>query len=873
MKKIPALSPRYAKLPNGLSLSLYGGFPESESQAMITFLASCGLFTEDKNISGITHALEHMLFKGTGKYSNFELTSKINSLGGSVDAYTTADSLCLELQIAPGDIDAALDVLSEMVISPSFPAEEIELEKKVILEEISYYDDDPEDFVTLSLEKLCFGGTCYEMPILGNEKTVSSFTRKNFVDYHKRCFSPNNCSLTIAGSFDSEGVEKKINEYLGPVRWAPGSISAKNFDFMRSRPRSVSASFIRKNKYSQDYAGFSFRLPARIDGRFASSLLLPYIFTILRSAPLGFALREGSDAVNSVTSDLIYKYGAWMFVVAAALEPEKRVLVKKAIRNFISSIAGFVTADHFSAAKNLLLLDYFGEIENPRSYCSELSTFNYLLGKGSHQASVENCLSLGFDEFRRYLTDCVQRAPLQSVELVSGAPKKGKNGAGIVFPSCSLPAQEFREENFSFDPASVPSRKGVPELAESSVAGSGIRIASAIDRALTHSTLSVYIAGGVSISRIPGEAHVFSELLSKAAGGRAMYESFLVCDRLGIVMDCASMMDYIQIEASCPGSWTKERLEFISNVLKDFGYTSGLLSIARKGVRRSAKNLMDDVFDFSFWSFARMLFAAHPYSRFILGNESRLSHIGGGQIDDYYSRLRRAGKMVISYSSPGRVDDLFYDSFSGFYGPGVGRAAKKWPVVPSIVACQRPPRDREIKTPHTQCTFVAGGIAPAAMTEDSLAFSVANHILTDYSGKRLWDLRESQGLCYNIFSEYIPLAGTGIFLCYANFEGGKLVDVRDGVAAQFEKFCAEGPGEKEIDDARAQILKKYELALASCATSAKSAGHSLFYGRGVEEFLRFRERLDAISRETVMRAARKYLAPENISRLTLIPSR
>lgn len=869
MKTIPRLSPAYSRFPNGLSLCLYGGFPESEAQAMIVFLASCGLFTEDRKTSGITHALEHMLFKGTKKFSNVEITSRINSLGGSIDAYTTADSLCLEVQIASREIDSALEVLSDMVIRPTFPEEEIELEKKVILDEILYYEDDPEDFVTLSLEKLCFKGTCYAMPILGDVKSVSSFSRNDFAEYHKRCFAPNNCSLTVAGSFDEGATVRKIESFFGPASWTPGSFSVKNFDFMRMRPSPASASFRRKGKYSQDYVGFSFRLPARIDGRNASSFLLPYIFTVLRSAPLGFALREGGDAVNSVASDLIYKYGAWLFAVTAAVEPEKRAGVKKSVRNFISSLPDFVTAGHFEAAKNLLVLDYLNEIDNPRSYCSELSTFNYLLGPGAHHASVAAALALEYPDFMRFLKEQVAPSPLQAVELRSKAASSGAGSGLIVFPSPPPSAPEHRTGGGAGYRFESLAPRGAPSVGQADSAPGAPGVVSAVNPGLTHSTISVYLAGGVSASRIPGEAYVFAEMLGKGDCGRAAYEKYLRCDGLGVVMDCSAMMDYVQLEASCPGAWDRERLEFLAGVLGDFTFTSGLLERARKGVRRSAKNLMDDVFDYSFWSFARMMFASHPYSRFILGNESRLASIKRGSIENYYSRTLRAGGMVVSYSSPARVDDLVLSAFSGIYPRGKGGLPVPAPLHPPLSSARR--RDREIRTPHTQCTFVAGGIAPAAMTADSLSFSVANHILTDYSGKRLWDLRESQGLCYNIFSEYIPLACSGLFLCYSNCDARKLDAVCDGVARQLERFCESGPTEREVRDARAQLLKRYEMTLASCAGAAKSAGHSLFYGRGVAEFLNFRERVGAVSRESVTRAAQKYLGAEKISRLRLVP--
>ncbi|HNY10124.1 MAG TPA: insulinase family protein, partial [Candidatus Wallbacteria bacterium] len=110
--KYPIIKPTYHKLDNGLSICAVHNFQNPGPLVSATFLIKCGLYSENPGIAGITHALEHMLFKGTARFDNFEITSVINSLGGTLDAFTSADSLCLELNAPPKDFGRALDVLS-----------------------------------------------------------------------------------------------------------------------------------------------------------------------------------------------------------------------------------------------------------------------------------------------------------------------------------------------------------------------------------------------------------------------------------------------------------------------------------------------------------------------------------------------------------------------------------------------------------------------------------------------------------------------------------------------------------------------------------------------------------------------------------------
>jgi predicted Zn-dependent peptidase len=176
---------------------------------------------------GLVHFFEHMLFKGTRKRSAFEISQALEKVGGSLDAFTTKEQVCVYSQVLRDHADLAVDVIDDMLFGSTFAPEHIETERQVILGEIRDVMDAPDDVIHDLFASEVFPGHPLGRPILGTPRTVSSFGRKDLVRLRRRCLRAGNVVVSVFGSPD-RGVIRTICDKA--FRFPEGSVSP-------SRPR------------------------------------------------------------------------------------------------------------------------------------------------------------------------------------------------------------------------------------------------------------------------------------------------------------------------------------------------------------------------------------------------------------------------------------------------------------------------------------------------------------------------------------------------------------------------------------------------------------------------------------------------------------
>ncbi len=176
-----------------------------------------GSRNETKEQAGVTHFLEHMLFKGTDSRSAFDIALSMESVGGYLNAFTSSEYTCYYARCVDEQIDRALDVLSDMVLHPSFPEEEVEKEKKVVIEEMKMYRDSPDDYLFEEFSSRMFQGHALGRPVLGFEETVSAFSREDLYNYMADRYRPSNLLVAVAGNVDHDRVVELVSEYFGKL--------------------------------------------------------------------------------------------------------------------------------------------------------------------------------------------------------------------------------------------------------------------------------------------------------------------------------------------------------------------------------------------------------------------------------------------------------------------------------------------------------------------------------------------------------------------------------------------------------------------------------------------------------------------------------
>lgn len=174
-----------------------------------------GSLYEDKLQRGISHYVEHMMFRGTGKRSNEKLNSDLENLGGEYNAYTDHSSTVYSITVLEEELENAAEILSDMLINSTFPKEEIEKERGVILAEIRTSKDDIEDFSFRKVNEIGFKESPLRFDIIGEEKTVKRFKQNELKKFYNDYYLPNNCYITIASSLEHEAAVEIIEKYFG----------------------------------------------------------------------------------------------------------------------------------------------------------------------------------------------------------------------------------------------------------------------------------------------------------------------------------------------------------------------------------------------------------------------------------------------------------------------------------------------------------------------------------------------------------------------------------------------------------------------------------------------------------------------------------
>ena len=202
-------------LPNGLRIFL--DKKDDLRSATVGVWTGAGARNETAEKSGISHFIEHIVFKGSEKRTGFEIAEGMDEIGAHVNAYTTKEYTFFYTKALGYQILKASDILFDMIRNPRLDEKDIETEKGVVLEEINMCEDDPGDVVYEVNESSLFKGTPLEMQILGQRETVSALTKEDIVAYMKDNYCADKTVIGISGNFDEEAMLQKVGEYFSDM--------------------------------------------------------------------------------------------------------------------------------------------------------------------------------------------------------------------------------------------------------------------------------------------------------------------------------------------------------------------------------------------------------------------------------------------------------------------------------------------------------------------------------------------------------------------------------------------------------------------------------------------------------------------------------
>lgn len=224
-------------LPNGLRV-LCEQLPHLRSVSMGVWVKA-GSILEREHENGLSHLIEHMAFKGTGRRSARQIAQEMDAVGGYLNAATSKLCTCYYAKVIDENLPLAADILSDIVRFPAIDPKELDKERNVVLEEISMTDDSPEDVAYDLIASAMFGKQPLGQTILGPRELIASYTREDILAFRARHYSPMNTCVAIAGNFDPSQVKELMAQRFGD--WTGGTGEIFPVNAVNQNPQTLTA--------------------------------------------------------------------------------------------------------------------------------------------------------------------------------------------------------------------------------------------------------------------------------------------------------------------------------------------------------------------------------------------------------------------------------------------------------------------------------------------------------------------------------------------------------------------------------------------------------------------------------------------------------
>ncbi|MDD3833470.1 MAG: pitrilysin family protein [Oscillospiraceae bacterium] len=317
---------------------------EGAYSASVGIWVSAGSCHESIDQQGISHFIEHMIFKGTTKRSAKDISEEMDLLGGRINAYTAKEYTRYYAQTLAENAVSAMDILCDMLLNPLIDPDELERERGVILDEMAMYEDSGEDVAHEALYASVWSNSPLGRPICGIKDTVSGFTSDNLREYIHGNYTPDRMVAVVAGSFDRPGMDRLIQNTLGTMKSGGGIHPLDNPEFTPSLS-------LTKKRFEQTSLVLAMPGLPSGDSRRYAIMVLNFIVGGGASSRLFQRLREELGLAYSVYSSHSASKGGGLFTVSASFSADRQEMVLTEINEVLKGMLDGVTAEEFDRAR------------------------------------------------------------------------------------------------------------------------------------------------------------------------------------------------------------------------------------------------------------------------------------------------------------------------------------------------------------------------------------------------------------------------------------------------------------------------------------------------------------------------------------------
>lgn len=366
-------------LNNGLRIVGYH-MPNMRSVALGMWIKVGGRY-ESAKVKGISHFLEHLVFKGSRNYSCRQIKESIEGVGGSLNGFTSEELTCYLAKLPGQYLDLALEILSDMVINPSLPGPEIKKEKTVILEELKMHKDLPQSYVYELLDMLLWPNQPLGMSIIGSVESISSINRQNLFSFKQEYYSASNIVVSVAGALRYEKFIKRVENKFHPFK----EENINTFSKADEKPDAPKLSLLHKDT-EQTHMALGFHSFKRDHPLRHALGLLHIILGANMSSRLFTKLREKRGLTYDIGTQVKRFQDTGAFIVHAGIDNNKvDTAIKLILEELKQTKDKLVSEDEYRRAKEFYLGQLMLSLED---------TLDHMLWLGESQAALDKTYTL-----------------------------------------------------------------------------------------------------------------------------------------------------------------------------------------------------------------------------------------------------------------------------------------------------------------------------------------------------------------------------------------------------------------------------------------------------------------------------------------------
>lgn len=831
LPELPELQASLHTLPNGLTVIVR----EDPASPIASIQAWCatGSIHEGRWLgAGLSHILEHMLFKGTETRKPGDIARHVHDQGGQINAYTSFDRTVYWIDVPASGAMEALDILADAMLHATLPEEEYAKEQEVIRREIAMGQDDPHRQSLQLMLRTVFAESPFRHPIIGYLDVFNQLTRQDVLDYYRQRYVPNNITFVVVGPVQTGEVLQRLESlFAGAPRRALEPV------FIASEPAQMG-----RRDAHVEFPGteltrlaLAWRIPGLDHPDTPALDVLGSILGGGASSPLTQEVRERKRLVHSIGAGMYSLQSDGVFAIMAACEPSKREEAEAAAIEVLERLKNEgPTAAELERAKRRHLASQIAAWQTARGQASDLGG-NWFLARN-------------LDFSRHYLGAVAALTPADIQRVARAHLDLDRLCSTSLNPPGSL-AQAARPKETVAKTAPSTEMFTLPN---------GLRVIVREDRRLPLVILHAAFLGGV-LAETPetnGLTRLMASVLPKGTTRRSAREWAELIEGAGgsFSTDSANNSWSATVRVMAPD--VELGMDALADMIRQPAFDPGEIETERASLLAAIKAEDEQITSAARNLTREAFFGSHPYALRSLGSEEAVRRFTREDLQAIHRRLAAARNGVLALAGDVSVAEARRLAEKYFADLPEGE--------PALASAQPPtPPTEPVETQRTldkqQAVVMFAFPGPAAASEDRLPVALLLEA-SNSLGSRFYDrIREQMGLAYFVGASQLsgPVPGCQIF--FLGTDPARLEEVTVAFREEIAKLASEGLTEEELERAKRKFLGQAAIRRQSLEGSAAKAALDELLGLGYDAQERLEKEVNAVTLEQVREAARKYL--------------